>query len=73
MNVVFYTAYAIEVAIFIFQNTPDEFEQLGSVVFVENWLPVFGAVNNLEEQLSKGTHVGFFEWLYEDELSDFNQ
>jgi len=61
MYVVFYTTYAVQVAIFIFQNTPYILEQLWSVVFMQDWFSIFRAVNDLVENLSKGTHAGFLQ------------
>jgi len=69
MYVVFYTTYAVQVAIFIFQNTPYILEQLWSVVFMQDWFSIFRAVNDLVENLSKGTHAGFFECYMSSNLA----
>ena len=60
VEVVFYAVNAIEVAFFVFQDSPNVFEQFGAVFLGKCALSFFGAENDLIEDLGVGAHVVTF-------------
>ena len=47
-------------AFFLFQNTPNVFEQFRPIFFDERLFPVFGTEDNLIQDLCVGTHKRVF-------------
>ncbi len=60
VEVVFYAVNAVEMAFFVFQDSPNVFEQFGAVFLVKCALSFFCAENDLIEDLGVGAHVVIF-------------
>lgn len=50
----------IQMAFFVFQDTPNVFEQFGAVFFDKRGPPVLGAIYNLIQNLCVRTHFQYW-------------
>ncbi len=60
VEVVFNAVDAVQVAILVFQNAPDVFEQLRTALLLQRAFPALGAEDDLIKDLSVGTHSSWF-------------